>query len=635
VTEPSHAVFLSYASQDAEAAKRICEALRAAGIEVWFDQSELRGGDAWDRQIRKQIHDCALFVPVISVHSDARHEGYFRREWRLAVERTGDMAEDMAFLLPVVVDNIPDATARVPDGFRAVQWSRLPDGQTSPAFVELVQRLLLSASTITSLSPTCAVPAAVKRAPPDQPRGTSALSAAAVPRVGICVLPFANMSGDQEQEYFSDGITEDIITDLSKVSALAVVSRNSAFMYKGKHVDVTKVARELKVGHVLEGSVRKAGGRVRITAQLVDGSSNDHVWAERYDRDLNDIFALQDEISEAIVKALKLKLLPEEKKAIEQRGTDNVEAYNLYLLARQSYITGHEADARRTQAMIRLCSRAIEIDPGYSRALALMAIGQMNLHFVHSGTVDDGLASAERAVGLDANLAEAHAVKARILARLGRHDEAAAEIDVALRLDPESYEVNRAVAYLRFSQRRLDEAIRYYEKSMSLMETDLNSGVMLLTCYTAVGNSQAARRVAQITLSRTEKTLAHDPNNGTAMAYGVSALATLGEAERAKGWMSRALLINPDDMNARYNFACTLVTDLKDFDAALELLGSVFETLATGFLNHANADPDLDPLRDDPRFKAMVAAAETRLAAANDGRSVPRSRTPGGRRKRI
>ena len=210
-------------------------------------------------------------------------------------------------------------------------------------------------------------------------------------RVAICVLPFANMSGDQEQEYFSDGITEDIITDLSKVSALAVVSRNSAFMYKGKHVDVPKLARELKVGHVLEGSVRKAGGRVRITAQLVDGSSNDHVWAERYDRDLNDIFALQAEISEAIVKALKLKLLPEEKKAIEQRGTDNVEAYNLYLMARQPYVTGHEADARRTERSSACVSRAIEIDPGYARAWALMAIAQMILRFVHGKRGDDGL----------------------------------------------------------------------------------------------------------------------------------------------------------------------------------------------------------------------------------------------------
>ena len=452
----------------------------------------------------------------------------------------------------------------------------------------------------------------------------SAAATVAAPRVAICVLPFANMSGDQEQEYFSDGITEDIITDLSKVSALSVVSRNSAFMYKGKHVDVPKLARELKVGHFLEGSVRKAGGRVRITAQLVDGSNNDHVWAERYDRDLNDIFSLQAEISEAIVKALRLKLLPEEKKAIEQRGTDNVDAYNLYLMARQSYISGHEADPRRMDAIIRVCSRAIELDPGYAHAWALLAIGQMNVRYAVGGKGDGGLAAAERALALDANLAEAHAVKARILAQLGRHDESAGEIDVALRLDPESYEVNRSAAYLRFRQQRFDEAIRYYEKSMSLMETDLNSGSMLLTCYTALGNSEAASRVSRVTLSRTEKSLAQDPNNGTAMAYGALALVSLGEAERAKDWMNRALLLDPDNMNARYNFACALAggySAVRDVDAALQMLGPVFETVAAGLLNHAKADPDLDPLRDDPRFKAMVAAAEARLAAANDGAS--------------
>ena len=186
-------------------------------------------------------------------------------------------------------------------------------------------------------------------------------------KLSICVLPFANMSGDAEQEYFSDGISEDIITDLSKVSALAVISRNSAFMYKGKHVDLPKVARELKVSHVLEGSVRKSGGRVRITAQLIDGTTDDHVWAERYDRDLNDIFALQDEISEAIVKALKLKLLPEEKKAIERRGTENVEAYNLYLMARQNYVTGGESDPRRMEAAIRICHRVTELIPTMHR----------------------------------------------------------------------------------------------------------------------------------------------------------------------------------------------------------------------------------------------------------------------------
>jgi len=210
-------------------------------------------------------------------------------------------------------------------------------------------------------------------------------------------------------------------------------------------------------------------------------------------------------------------------------------------------------------------------------------------------------------------------VKARILSHYGRHDEASAEIEIALRLDPESYEVNRAAAYLRFRQHRLEDAIRYYEKAMALMETDLNSGSMLVTCYTSVGNVQAALRVAQITLSRTEKTLAQDRNNAAAMAYGSNALAALGESERAKEWMNRALLIDPDNMNARYNFACVLTRHVKDTDAALELLGPVFEKLAIGFLNHAKVDPDLDLLREDARFKAMVAAAEARLAAASVG----------------
>src|SRR6184192_4021416 len=219
-------------------------------------------------------------------------------------------------------------------------------------------------------------------------------------RISICVLPFANMSGDTEQEYFSDGISEDIITDLSQVSALHVVSRNTAFTFKGKPVDVRHVASQLNVTHVLEGSVRKAGGRVRITAQLIDGSNDGHVWAERYDRDLNDIFAIQDEISRAIVAALKVKLLPEEKKAIERRGTDNVEAYNLYLLGRQIYTIGFEGDLRRGEAIIRFCQRAVEIDPNYAEAWALIAMAEMALRSHFGGSGDGGVSAAERALEL-------------------------------------------------------------------------------------------------------------------------------------------------------------------------------------------------------------------------------------------
>ena len=435
-----------------------------------------------------------------------------------------------------------------------------------------------------------------------------------VPRkLSICVLPFANMSDDPQQEYFSDGISEDIITDLSKVSALGVTARNTSFQFKGKSVDVPQVARQLKVSHILEGSVRKAGGRVRITSQLIDGASGEHVWAERYDRDLNDIFALQDEISEAIVKALKLKLLPEEKKAIENRGTESVDAYNLYLMARQYYVTGNWGDARREEAIIRLCGRATEIDPGYARAWALMALSQNMQRYLFGAMGDGGLASVNRALALDSNLSEAHAVKSLISYEDGRPDEASSELAAALRLDPECYEVNRVAAYLCYKQRRLEDAIRFFEMAAALMETDFHSAGMLICCYAAVGNSEASLRAAQISLARVEKAVSQDQSNGAAMGFGVNALAALGQVERAKEWMVRALLIDPGNMNMRFNFACATARDLKETDSALELLGPFLATTGIDFLNHAKADPDLDSLRDDPRFKAMIAAAEARL----------------------
>ena len=324
-------VFVSYSRSDRARVAPLVAAIEAKGWSVWWDPA-IDAGQQFDDQIDAELQAANAVLVVWTPTSVASR--WVRGEARDAAER--------GILVPVRFED-----ARLPIDVRAIQTTDLDKWGEDPASAPF-QDLLRSLSAVIKR----------QRARQAVKSATNAAQAGPVitpPRVGICVLPFANMSGDQEQEYFSDGITEDIITDLSKVSALSVVSRNSAFMYKGKHVDVPKLARELKVGHILEGSVRKAGGRVRITAQLVDGSSNDHVWAERYDRDLSDIFALQAEISEAIVKALKLKLVPEEKKAIEHRGTDNVEAYNLYLMARQSYVTSHEADARRTETILRLC----------------------------------------------------------------------------------------------------------------------------------------------------------------------------------------------------------------------------------------------------------------------------------------
>jgi adenylate cyclase len=354
---------------------------------------------------------------------------------------------------------------------------------------------------------------------------------------------------------------------------------------------------------------------VRITAQLIDGAAGDHIWAERYDRDLTDIFALQDEISEAIVGALKLRLAPEEKMAIERRGTDNADAYNFYLMARQYLVNGNHGDPRREEAIVRLCQAAIATDPSYAAPWALMSRAQRALHFTYQRSGDDGLAAAERAILLDPGLAEAHAVKARHLTEMGRPEEAEASLQTALRLDPQSYEANDTAGDLRFRQQRLGEAARHYEKAVTLAELEVGCAAMLVTCYQALGEPENLRRAAKITVERAERALAREPSNGSAMAWGVTGLAALGERDRARDWARRAVLIDPDNPLMRYNLACALSAQLADTEGALELLGPFFETTPRGFLNHSNIDPDLDSVREDPRFIDMVAKADARLAA--------------------
>ena len=428
----------------------------------------------------------------------------------------------------------------------------------------------------------------------------------------ICVLPFANMSGDPEQEYFSDGITEDIITDLSKVSTLSVVSRVSAFSLKGKPVDVAQVARQLKVTHVLEGSVRKAGNRVRITAQLIEAATDSHLWAERYDRNMDDIFALQDEISQAIVKALKLTLLPAEREAIERRSTTNPEAYKLYLMARQYNATGN---SRHREVTVRLCKRALEIDPNYARAWALLSICQSNMVLLVTLPGDSGWDAAERALALAPDLAEAHAAKGRVLGDAGRYEESLAEHAIALKLDPDAYEVNAAAARCLIAMGRHHEAIECLEKAAAAIEADFWAVGMSMTSHESLGDKEAMLRAARRTLERVEKVIVAEPDHGVALGFGVGALSVLGEADRAKEWTARAMLLDPDNYNLMYNLACGMIR-LGETAEALKLLAPIFETAQVQSFNGWKIDPDLDPIRDDPRFKVMLEGAQARLTAA-------------------
>ena len=572
-------IFISYARSTADQAQQVAEALRGLGYGVWRDD-ELPAHRSYSEVIEERLQAAKAVVVIWSAEA-------VKSEW---VQSEADTARTDHKLVQLTVDR-----TKLPRPFDRIQCADMA-GWTGDLEAPGWRKVAASvAELIGGL-------AAAQPSP-------------AVRKLSICVLPFANMSGDPEQEYFSDGISEDIITDLSKVSALSVVARNTAFTFKGKSVKVPDVARELGVSHVLEGSVRKAGGRVRITAQLIDGAAGDHVWAERYDRDLTDIFALQDEISEAIVKALKLKLLPEEKQAIEQRGASDVEAYNLYLMARSYWLAGNTGDPRRDEAMERLCRRAVDIDPGYAQAWALMALAQYNLHRVYGRAGDGGQRALERALALNPDLSEARSLKAKMLSDAGQRQEAAAEIAAALRLDPESWEVNYRAGTISYTQGRSEDAVPHFERAAALIETDLKALHLLVSCYTALGDEANARRAAGIALERAEKAVAQDRSNGSAMSVGVTALAALGERERAKDWMNRALLIDPDNLTMRYNFACALATSLADPDAALDMLGPALERDPGGNLDTAKIDPDFDGLRDDPRFQAMIAEAEARLAA--------------------
>jgi len=577
-------IFISYARSTASQAHAVAQALRALGYDVWRDD-ELPAHRAYGEVIEERLQAAKAVVVIWSAEA-------VKSEW---VQSEADTARTDHKLVQLTVDG-----AKLPRPFDRIQCADLA-GWSGDVHSHDWKKVVASVADLVGAARS---PAAAT-APGAAPR-----------RLSICVLPFANMSGDPEQEYFSDGISEDIITDLSKVSALEVCARNTAFTFKGKSVKVPDVARELGVSHVLEGSVRKAGGRVRITAQLIDGATGNHLWAERYDRDLTDIFALQDEISEAIVKALKLKLLPQEKQAIERRGTDSVEAYDLYLMARSYWMTGNQGDPRKDEAIERLCRQAVDLDPVYAQAWALLAFGQYNLHRGFGRANDGGQAALDRALLLNPDLAEARALKALMLSQAGRREEASAEIAVALRLDPESYEVNIRAGIISYNQRRLAEAIPHFEKATALIETAFNAPFMLVSCYTALGDGDNARRVARIALERAEKAVAADRNNGNAMVTGASALAALGERDRAKDWMRRALLIDPDNLNMRYNFACTLAAWLGDAQAALDMLGPALERdEGRQLLQGVATDPDLAGLRGDPRFQAMIAAAEARLAA--------------------
>jgi adenylate cyclase len=420
----------------------------------------------------------------------------------------------------------------------------------------------------------------------------------------IAVLPFNNMSGDPEQEYFSDGMTEDIITDLSKVSGLFVVARHTAFTYKGKPLKVQQLGRELGVGHVLEGSVRKAGARVRVTGQLVDCKDGGHVWAERFDRDLTDIFAIQDEITHAIVEQLKVKLLPQEKMSIQKPPTDNVEAYNYYLKGRELFHRGSKTFYKAAREMF---VKATELDPSYARAYAGIADCDTFLYLRTTEPIsfEAILAMSDKALALDNGLADAYASRGAALSAVKRYAEAEAEFEKAISLDPNSYEAHYFYARACVFQGKIEQATALFERAAAIKPDDYAAVCILVQFYNSLGRKQDAKEAARNGAKLAERQLTLHPDDAKAAELGSGCLVEIGEFDRAREWIARALALEPDNPVTHYNAACGY-SALGDIDKAFELLERGVRFGGPEWGRWVEHDSMLDPVRTDPRYQTLL-----------------------------
>jgi adenylate cyclase len=420
----------------------------------------------------------------------------------------------------------------------------------------------------------------------------------------IAVLPFDNMSGDPEQDYFSAGITEDLITDLSQISTLFVVGRHTSFGYKATSPDLCKIAADLGVRYLLEGSVRKAGNRLRITGQLIDGMTGGHLWAERYDRDLTDIFAIQDEITRTIVDQLKLRLLRDERRTIAQAPTDNVEAYSCYLKGRQLF---HDSTKAVLSVARRMFVRATELDPRFARAYAGIANCDCRRIGWYGELIPEEsiLAFADQALALDPDLAEAHAARADALSFFGHKAEADAVFQRALALDPDSFDVNFLSARFHTRSGEPDKAVPLYIRALEVNPDDYQSPTMLQFILRGLGRTQESRRYGELGMKRAEEVMRLHPEASRPAQLVAASLAGMGRSKEAVAWLERAIALDPDDGQTLYNAACTWA-QLGESDRAFELLNRWFPRAGVEKKMWLAEDNDFDPIRDDPRFHTLL-----------------------------
>jgi adenylate cyclase len=434
----------------------------------------------------------------------------------------------------------------------------------------------------------------------------------------LAVLPFTNMSGDPEQEYFSDGITEDIITDLSQASGLFVAARNTCFTFKGKAVEISQAARKLNVRYILEGSVRKAGNRVRITSQLIDGTTGGHVWSERFDREMGDVFALQDEITRSVVAALKVRLLPAEAKSIADRSTQNVDAYEYYLQGRTMFAEswGSRATLRAARGLF---AKAIDIDTGYAKAYAgiadcdalLWAQGDPDVSY------EDLIAISDKAMELAPNLAEAYAARGMAHQVAGRPEMAVLSFQQAIERDPLLFGAHFWYGLSRRDLGQMAEAAALFQRAAELRPDDFYSLGLLADVLEAQGLMEESKAAARRGLIRVEAILKQRPTAADVLAQGAATAVYVKEFALAEEWAQRAVALEPENHGVSYNVACAYAVMGKP-ELVMEHLENGFTSNPRGrpwVLRLLRVDTQFNSMRDRSDFQAFMRRLEASVEA--------------------
>jgi serine/threonine protein kinase/Flp pilus assembly protein TadD len=437
------------------------------------------------------------------------------------------------------------------------------------------------------------------------PSDMTTVKQAAAPK-SIAVLPFADMSPERENGYFTDGMAEEIINALTTIKALRVASRTSSFAFKGTTEDIRQVGKKLDVATVLEGSVRKAGNKLRITAQLVNVADGYQLWSQRYDRDMEDVFAIQDEIAQNIVKALRVILSEDEKRAIEKVPTVNVEAYECYLRGRQFF---HQFRKQSIEFARQMFNKAIEIDPTYALAYAGVA-DCCSVLYTNFDATEANLANAElasrRALELAPQLAEAHVARGLAVSLLGNHGEAETEFETAMGLNPQLFDAAYMFARALLAQGKHEKAAKMFERAMELRPEDYVVPNLLGGAYATLGRTADSQRAYRRDVEAARKRLELNPDDPRALYMGGTALSRLGEAAKAKDWANQALAISPGDATVLYNVACIYATS-GEADQAISLLEKAVG-LGFGHRSWIANDSDFESLRQHPRFQTLLAS---------------------------